>query len=464
MSAAYWTEQTLSGHLPPDAAGDYHLVPFEMPPGVDRLEVRYGYDAAIGSDPGLTGGNTLDIGLFDERGAAYPGPGFRGWSGSAREVFAIGPDDATPGYLPGPLNPGRWHILLGFYKSAPEGCHYTITLRFHHAEALPRATFPPMLTLANSPASLPARPDGWYRGELHCHSCHSDGDADPCELVAAARALGLDFLAVMDHNAMSHLAALAALDPGPLTLIPGCEVTTYKGHWNIWGLEEWIDFRTLTPDRMRQSIERANALGYLTSCNHPRTMGPPWEFQAEAGQSCVEVWNGPWQLFNAEALAWWEDRLRAGERLVAVGGSDAHYLKRPHIAQIGTPTTWIHCSGQPTAAGLLAGLRAGHAFISDAPDGPQVYLSGGGAMMGDTLPRPAAGGLVVQTRVVGGARLRMELIGGQGLLAQADITRDDQTLTFAVAVGGTPYVRAQLVEPGTDPAVMRALSNPIFIQ
>jgi len=460
MSGGAWSEQVLEGHLAPGQAGDYYNVPFEMPPGVRRLEVRYAYSDPIGSDPHLTGGNTLDIGLFDARGADYPGRGFRGWSGSARNEFYIEPDDATPGYLPGPLDPGVWNVSLGFYKSGPDGCRYRITVRTLSGGAGGGA-FPPLLTLANSPPTLAANSDGWYRGELHCHTYHSDGDSSPEAVVEAARALGLDFLAITDHNSLSHLAALAQLDPSGLALIPGCEVTTYKGHWNVWGLEEWIDFRTLTPDLMQQSIRRAAGLGYLTSCNHPRELGPPWEFKQLRDQRCIEVWNGPWQLFNTQALAYWEERLRGGERLTAVGGSDAHFLQQPHLAQIGTPTTWIFCAGQPTAAHLLAGLRAGHASLSESPDGPRLFLQAGGAMMGDALARPPSGVLDVMVRVLGGAGARIELIGALGLLAAIPVRRSDEAHELRVSTAETPYIRAQLVGEGD---AVRALTNPIYLR
>jgi putative transposase len=101
-----------------------------MPSHVRRIEVSYEYSAEIGSDPHLTGGNTLDIGIFDQRGAVFPGAGFRGWTGSARHSFFIGHDDATPGFLPGPLESGLWYITLGLYKNAADGCNYKITLRF----------------------------------------------------------------------------------------------------------------------------------------------------------------------------------------------------------------------------------------------------------------------------------------------------------------------------------------------
>jgi hypothetical protein len=462
MSDERWFEAVLEGYFAPEQAENYYNVPFEMPAHVRRLEVSYRYSAEIGSDPHLTGGNTLDIGLFDQRGADYPGQGFRGWTGSARHSFYVTPHDATPGYLSGPLTPGTWNISLGFYKSAPDGCHYQVTLRFLHGDDPEPPTYPPMLTLANSRSAPAARDSGWYRGELHCHSYHSDGDSDPRDLVAKAKELGLDFLAVTDHNSISHLAALAQIDPGHLALIPGCEVTSYKGHWNVWGLEEWIDFRTLTPDLMRTSIRRAVDLGYLTSCNHPRPAGPPWVFKEITGQHCVEVWNGPWHIFNAEALAYWESRLRKGERLVAVGGSDAHYLKQPHTARIGTPTTWIFCRERPSAANLLAGLRAGHAFISAAPDGPQLYLWSGQTMMGDCLARPASGVLEVRAGAIGGAGHRLELVDAAGILAQVDVAEDDQAFEFELPVTQTPYIRAQLVETGDDE--VQALTNPIYVE
>jgi hypothetical protein len=460
--SAQWTETALTGYLRPEQAENYYNVPFEMPDGVRRLEVSYAYSGEIGADVHLTGGNTLDIGLFDQRGAAYPGAGFRGWTGSARHEFYITPHDATPGYLPGPLTPGTWAITLGFYKSAPDGCHYEIRLRFEHGVDRVPPYYPKMLTLENSISTLPRRASGWYRGELHCHTVHSDGDSHPQELINKAKALGLDFLAITDHNSISHLAALAQIDPGDLVLIPGCEVTSYKGHWNIWGLETWIDFRTLTPDLMQDAIQRAVELGYLTSCNHPRQHGPDWIFKDLTGQHCMEVWNGPWQIFNSDALAYWESRLRRGERLTAVGGSDAHFLHRPHIAQIGTPTTWIFCREQPTAAHLLAAIRAGHVFISDAPDGPQIFLTSGSAMMGDVTARPLAGRLDMRADVIGGAGCTLEIHTVGGVLAQVPVTQSQQTFELDLPVEQTLYVRAQLIAP--DTGMVRALTNPLYLE
>lgn len=464
-------ERAIEGWVPASQAGTYYLVPFEMPPGIARLDVAYRYSHPIDSDPHLTGGNTIDIGIFDERGADFLAKGFRGWSGSARSEFFITPESATPAYLAGPLNPGAWNILLGLYKVAPEGCQYRVTLRFiRDPDRARQAVDLPRLPLSDTPAPITARPDGWYRGELHCHTQHSDGDSTVEEVIDAARALDLDFLAIMDHNSLSHLQALAALEPQPLALIPGFEVTTYKGHWNVWGASDWIDFRTLTTPALNAAIELAVQRGYVVSCNHPRPYGPPWELADARGYHCVEVWNGPWQLFNAESLAFWERRLRGGARLVAVGGSDAHRLQsgQEEIAQIGTPTTWIYCptapaSAAPSPAALLAGLRAGHVTLSARPEGPRLVLLGGGALMGDAIPRPASGQLLIALDILGGNGLTLEVITAQGCVERQIVRDDDTRLELNIDVAGTPYVRAQLVGPDGAGSDMRAVTNPLYL-
>src|ERR671939_1214790 len=84
----------------------YVHVPFDVPPGVRALHVRYDYSERIPSDPRLGGGNTLDIGLFDPRGIGPSSPGFRGWSGSHKLAFSLTERWATPPYSPGPLLAG----------------------------------------------------------------------------------------------------------------------------------------------------------------------------------------------------------------------------------------------------------------------------------------------------------------------------------------------------------------------
>lgn len=67
--------------------------------------------------------------------------------------------------------------------------------------------------------------------DLHTHSIFSDGTDTPEELIARAEALGLDALALTDHNTIAGLSRfLAAAGGSPVEAVPGIEFSTeYRG-------------------------------------------------------------------------------------------------------------------------------------------------------------------------------------------------------------------------------------------
>src|SRR3989304_913548 len=181
-------------------------------------------------------GNTVDIGIFDPRGREFlDAAGFRGWSGASKREFFIAPQEATPGYIRGPLYPGDWHVVLGVERVNPEGVRYEVSVNLTLDERDP----PPAYEPASAADPPPAR----------------SGRAPP---------------------------------PLPITLIPGEEVTTYWGHANMWGLREWIDFRCADSESM-QAVQRfVLQKGGLISVNHPKSIGPPWLFEGWSGYPCME--------------------------------------------------------------------------------------------------------------------------------------------------------------------------------
>ena len=60
--------------------------------------------------------------------------------------------------------------------------------------------------------------------DLHTHTCLSDGNLTPMELLAAARDAGIGIIALTDHNDTGDLTAYRAAFP-ELTLIQGSEIT-----------------------------------------------------------------------------------------------------------------------------------------------------------------------------------------------------------------------------------------------
>ena len=67
--------------------------------------------------------------------------------------------------------------------------------------------------------------------DLHTHSNFSDGTYSPAELIEAAKALGLQAIALTDHNTVAGLPDFVAAGQGSgLEAVPGCEFSTdYRG-------------------------------------------------------------------------------------------------------------------------------------------------------------------------------------------------------------------------------------------
>ncbi|MFJ9347920.1 hypothetical protein [Streptomyces sp. NPDC101237] len=144
--------RTVRGTLPPGCP-DFVYVPVEVPSGVREIKVSSTYDRP--GVPAGTTGNALDLGVFDQHGIELGGAGFRGWSGGARTEFFVRADDATPGYLPGPVRAGTWHVALGPYTVAPQGLDYelTITLTYGEPGTPVRPVHPPERAAGRGPGA-----------------------------------------------------------------------------------------------------------------------------------------------------------------------------------------------------------------------------------------------------------------------------------------------------------------------
>jgi len=455
----------------------YLLLPFDVPDGISELCVRYEYSDEVNAAQVNTPGNVLDIGLFSPEGAEFgTSKGFRGWSGSMRHSFYVGSREATPGYLPGPIIPGTWHVVLGLYRLLPQGCSYTVAVEMRRGTSKgPKgdsASYSQTLLVFDNRAR-------WYKGDLHAHTHHSDGTGSVLDLALAAQERGLDFLAVTEHNTVSHLPYLpeCAATSG-VSLIPGEEITTYWGHANVWGIDRWYDFRCWTSEQMQQIIDDARASGAIFSINHPKDGGPPWEgFQGIVGFHSVEVWQAYWFVSNYQSLAFWDALLRQGLRVTGVGGSDCHQWRpdeEPGPVPVGTPTTWVYASECSTPA-ILEGIRAGHVFISSSPEGPQLYLTcrrgKDSIMMGDELCTSPEEVVEISARVRGAEGLLLRLISAAGPLAEVPISGDDFAHGLEIKPVGHKYVRAEVIAPpeadldATPEALwVEALSNPIYFR
>jgi hypothetical protein len=456
--------KTLTGTLKPDVP-DWYYVPIDVPRGVREIEVVYSYDRP--QVPAGAKGNALDIGMFDPSGHDLGNArGFRGWSGGFRDRFTISATEATPGYLPGPVERGRWHVILGPYTVARQGLNYRldITLRFGE----PGPAFRP--NPAPETAKAKERGRAWYRGDGHLHTVHSDGRRTPAELAAAARAAGLDFFISTEHNTPS--ASLQWGDhAGPdLLIVNGEEVTTRSGHWPAWGLPagKWIDWRYRADDKrdFRRFVDDVHRVGGLVVAAHPfaTCFACSWEFGYELAD-VLEVWNGPWTLDDEAAIYAWDGLLRQGVYIPAVGDSDAHnpdqVVALPHNVVL---------ADSLRARDLLAGFRAGHNWIaeSSAVDLSFTASAGGrGAGMGGELRVGTGDEVTFEVTVAGVPGTSVRLLNQNGpQWAQTVDASGAATVRWATQSRYTKWVRAEVRRPvptATTPDTMVAMTNPIFL-
>lgn len=425
------------------AAQPYHYVPFIVPSRCTRIEVSYQF-ASDGDGP-----CSVDIGIFDIRGTQPVTGGFRGWSGADRRTFYLTRDSATPGYIGGVLPAGTWSVILGLYEVPLPGVRWWLTIDTESSVDEPHPLPSPAVQM---PLDTGEKAPRWVRGDLHSHSEHSDGANTIAEIATFAKERKLDFLAITDHNTITHQGVI---DGGqwPVLLVPGEEVTTYQGHANVWGLREWVDFRVTNDAEMHRLLKWVEARGRPFSMNHPKTMGPPWVL-ADPGFAIREVWQAPWRWYNWESVGAWDEQLATGRHIIPVGGSDAHSVppappKHPH--NIGDPTTWLRIEGDLTEQAVIDAITAGRTSISDSPEGPFVALEG-----------PDAEGRIL-AHYRGGAGCDLVFITGGEVRHRVPL-KSDGSYALPTDVHFEHYLRAEIrSEAPKNREDTRALSAPIYV-
>lgn len=412
---------TLSGVITGADHQTYKRIPFELPEGTERLVAAFDYDHREEK-------TVIDLGVEDMHG-------FRGASGGNKPSFTISETDATPSYLAGRLEPGPWALSL-----AVPNIRKGVTARW-----TAKLWFLSGAEAQVLPAPTAGRGPGWYRGDLHLHSAHSDGSCDsqasrrvPCPLfktLEEAAARKLDFVAITEHNTASHADALREAQPyfDELLLIPGREVTTFWGHFNIFGVTAPIDFRIApgVDNSFNRIADRTHALGGVVSINHPALpsgeicMGCGWTMPDVVYDKvdAVEIVNGSSiaaaggdALGPVSGVPFWIDRNLEAGPIAAIGGSDNHDPAREGLGAVGRPVTVVNAEDL-TQRAILKAIAAGRAFIAMIDD-PSLRLDftaeaqGESAKMGGVLEAAAEAPIAVQVDAAAPAGARIELLQG----------------------------------------------------
>ncbi|MDR1903735.1 MAG: CehA/McbA family metallohydrolase [Treponema sp.] len=417
-----------------DNARTYIKLPFDMPDGIERIELEYEYprfvEEILPEGRHLREVNIIDLGVYDQKGCLY------GWSGSQRRSIFITNTAASPGYKHGNLVRGKWAVALGLYRI--EGTvRVTVLLRLYPKERK------------------------MYRGDLHIHTVNSDGSYTTAFVLQSCEKAGLDFIALTDHNNMKQNSEIG--NPEHLTVIPGVEYTNYAGHANFFFTDPAArfndDFLSNSFKEMAAVFRRAKEAGAFISLNHPFSLCP-WEFGYDNFPfDLIEVWNGPMSADNMQAVACWHQFLCQGKKLAAVAGSDMHRYELGRT--FGSPCTFVYADGG-SVTDILNAVSRGRSGMAYTPDGPFVDISIGGFALGDTVPfRPGLEGQVVLLGAKTGDILK--LINCKGL-AETYTAPFDGVYRHSFSVKDLSFYRLEVYRKLLDQMVLSALSNPVYIQ
>lgn len=185
------------------------------------------------------------------------------------------------------------------------------------------------------------------KADLHLHSSASyDAEGSVDEILAHAEEVGLDVVAVTDHDQIhASLEAVGRADDYDVVAVPGVEVSTADGHLLAWNVTE-------VPEKglpVEETVEEVRALGGVACIPHP--------FQRmRHGVGGVEKVDAV-EVYNSRLLTGMSNR-KAGRfarrrDLPTVAGSDAHI-----VDMVGQAYTIVDVDDD-SADSIMEALKAG---------------------------------------------------------------------------------------------------------
>ncbi len=382
MTETVDTQLKFSGSLTKQDAKTYHPHTFDVPEGVTNIHIDFSFTPLYAS--GRIHRNQINFSLNDP-------DGIRGVANIIREEGVdVNGVASSPGFGSWPIQAGTWTAFVDCHRVlSPDTVAYDLTITLSHdALSLTPRTFPTPQPVASAQA-------GWYRGDLHAHTIHSDGRWDVPEFTQFMRSQGLDFVSLSDHNTVTGLAQHRSQTEDGFLAMGGMELSTFNGHMLALGSSHLYEWRlNIEPGMdvnriMQQVIDQGDLLiiAHPMAPDDPFCSGCHWFFdEARPGVALgVEVWNGGWHRFNEEGLQQYYTWLNLGHRLVMTSGSDIH--GEPNGNRPRRNGSNVVYAEELSERAILDAIRKGHSYLSA---GPELLLtaesdSGGRAMCGDQI-------------------------------------------------------------------------------
>jgi hypothetical protein len=333
-------------------------------------------------------------------------------------------------------------------------------------------------------------PGTWQPGDVHVHTDHSHDaglahqqydtpeshDTFVDTQIGEGVLQGLSFVPITDHR-IFHQFYDPLLSSANVIVIPGEEWGAGE-HASSMGLREELETFGSNLRDTRQATWEAHAQGGVLFQAHPAdgsaswvnfSNGPPAKSRTEILASCetdgIEVFrNGAFiapPTLNTLHHAYWKSRLARGMHDAITGASDNHFRQLHHTraaGSVGNSPTWVLTS-DVSEQGILDGIRAGHTFVSQSPDGPQVILTADPitpgtftAVMGDVVD-PGRETMTLRIRVIGTPGDKVNVYTN-AIREHASTDPEELIAVGVLAVADSTF---DLVVPGDTAAYYRAI-------
>ena len=158
----------------------------------------------------------------------------------------------------------------------------------------------------------------------HIHSTYSpDSRAEPRDIIKRARSIGLDAIAVADHNTIR--GAMATMEEAKkfedFVVVPAVEVSSSEGHIVALGIKEDVK-KGLTPE---ETVEKVRDLGGIAVAAHPfvRYRHGLCDHVKDLDIDAIETLNSRY-IFGYSN--WRAKKFAVKRNLPQIGSSDAHFL------------------------------------------------------------------------------------------------------------------------------------------
>ena len=345
--------------------------------------VRLNFDVPLGTKTVTITGTSVTKGflyaaVYDVQG------GFRGklLFENAYKSLVVSNEQSGFGAIDGELAAGEW--LLELYNLEGEfrterAMQYQVDVACSQQKEMADSALPLRKVVSTTHeiefdySEVKSPESRWYRGDLHAHTQLSDGLNNLEAATEIVHAQNLDFFFFTEHNITQPKLPVSS----QCLFLPGIEVTTDLGHFNVHGGVQSLDLRDIE-HKSAAIIESGLNLAKLghssISINHP--MMRPWHWHyADLELSrvstfevcCDPTWSTSPKAAE-QALVVLNELWNCGHRIAAIGGSDSHlepHERNPKSEEpsfCGSPATFVFSHGL-SGEGILAGLRNGHVYL-----------------------------------------------------------------------------------------------------